>query len=156
MHVYLVGVDHGLQYSNAKYGPERLESVKKFSDYLKDQAGEMAVDTLAEEFSEEALSANGAAASVAKKVASGLGIRHLFCDPDREERTSLGVSDPNQREEIWLGRLLAAGAERVLFVCGNDHVESFQGLLVSRGDQAEVLSRDWGHEPGSMPWELRS
>jgi hypothetical protein len=99
---------------------------------------------LAEEFSEEALSRSNAMACTVRDAARRLQVSHLLCDPDSQERGRLGVTTDDLREQVWLNRLLAAGAERVLFVCGDDHLDTFPARLRDAGHCAEELSRGHG------------
>ena len=66
------------------------------------------------------------------------GIEHRFCDPDSSEKTTLGTevdpqketeTDRRKREEVWLSRIADCKGRRVLFVCGDDHYDSFAQLL---------------------------
>ncbi len=98
---------------------------------------------LAEEFSTEACDLSGVSASVAQLVARELGIAHLFCDPTTEERKRHGITSHDDRECFWLERLLTVKPTRVLFVCGDTHLETFGDKLRSAGYEVAILSRGW-------------
>jgi hypothetical protein len=150
-HVFIVGVDHRIQYLNADCGPEWTGDIKQFQRYLIAQGRERDIDLLAEEFSRERVSANHAGASTVEGAAGQLGVAHLFCDPDRHEREAQGIARSDQREAFWFERLRDSAHMRILFVCGDDHVDSFGQLLSENGLTAEVLSQWWGRG-----WQLRN
>jgi len=69
-------------------------------------------------------------------------IEHRFCDPDSSERKTLGIevdpkkqteSDWRKREQVWLSRIADCKLRRVLFVCGDNHYDTFAKLLESNG-----------------------
>jgi hypothetical protein len=41
------------------------------------------------------------------------------------------------REQFWLGRLAEHRNKRILFICGSDHVETFNALLHKNGWQVQ-------------------
>jgi hypothetical protein len=123
---------------------------------------------IAEEMSEEALSEHGAPSSLGKQIADERGIRHRYCDPDRQTRNELGISQENciraaaihwnlsedevgerildsrdRRELYWLDRVLELDCWPVLFICGANHVDSFAAKINGRGLTAKVLASDW-------------
>jgi hypothetical protein len=141
----VVGVDHRIQYLNDDCGPEWTREIRRFQRYLAEEASAHRVDLLAEEFNAEGVVMNRAALSTIQELARMLALSHLFCDPDTSERQALSISDPKQREDVWIDRLRASGAHRVLFVCGDDHADSFVGKLGACGVKSQVASRNWGH-----------
>ena len=149
--VFLVGVDHRIQYLNAACGPEWRGDIQQFTDYLVDQARSRKVDLLAEEFTHELVLANQARASTVQVAAELLGVRHCFCDPDSRERERSQIERPDQREAYWLERLRDSGCRCILFVCGNEHVASFANLTRENGFTAETLSQGWG-----IGWQLKN
>jgi hypothetical protein len=141
---FLVGVDHRIQYTNLACGPEWLLEIKTFKLYLKNQAADLNVDLLAEEFNEELVAKNSATKSTVRDAANQSGCRHLFCDPNRAERKEKRIDSNDQREMFWLERITASNARRVLFVCGNDHVNTFTEKLRNEGFDVSVLTCGWG------------
>lgn len=144
MLVFLVGVNHCIQWSNSAYSPKWQQEIRKFAEYLKNQCQQLGIQLLAEEFSEEALRSSNATNCTVRDVATEVGLLHLFCDPDSNERDKLNVKTLDQREMVWLDRLLLAKKDIVLFVCGDDHVDTFSCKLMDSGFQVQVLSRHWG------------
>ena len=146
MHVYIVGVNHRIQWWPPSPGTEWTRTLREFEEYLDEACSCLQIDLLAEEFSEGALRSSNSTRSTGRNVANGRGISHRFCDPSKEERESGGVAshDHEQRMRIWLQRILTAHSERVLFLCGDDHVEDFARLLTDTGHQVETLSQGWG------------
>jgi hypothetical protein len=107
-------------------------------------------DLVAEEMSEEGLRLfrdEGATGSVARDVAGRLGVRHLFCDPDSEERAGLAVPSGKegwpQRERCWWQKLRAVDFTRCAFVLGTQHVEGFATLLASESIAVLIESKNW-------------
>ncbi len=80
MKVLLIGLNHGLQLEG--YNSEW----DKFKSYLNDLCLVEKPDLIAEELNIEAINKYKASDSVARQVASSLGIDHLFCDPDSNQR----------------------------------------------------------------------
>ena len=146
--IFLVGVDHKIQYNNANDGPKWRGDVRKFEDYLVSHCQNHAVDLLAEEFSEEAVHINNATGCTVRDAARRLNRPHIFCDPDTPQRKERGITkhDHNRREMFWLERLNGTTGQRVLFICGDDHVDSFSHKLQAAGFEAQVLSRGWGKD----------
>jgi len=151
MHVCIVGVNHRIQWWPP---PDELGSGWKrrltdFETYLDDQCQRFNVDLLAEEFNKEMLRNSRSVRSCAKAVADNRGISHRYCDPTMDERNRDRVDSVEKRMHVWLQRILATSSQRVLFVCGDDHVEDFATLLKETGHQATPLSSHWG-----KGWEL--
>ena len=86
---------------------------------------------------------------VAKNVADELGLRHAYCDPDSEERLSLNIQRPEDREPIWMARIqpLSPNETSIIFVCGAEHSVSFQSLLERNGLHARIHCQDWTETP---------
>lgn len=146
--IFLVGVDHKIQYTNAHDGPEWKGDICHFEDYLVNQGQNLAIDLLAEEFSEEAVHINNATGCTVRDAARRLNKHHIFCDPDTQQRKEKGIAkgDHDRREMFWLEQLNGTTGQRVLFICGDDHVDSFSPKLQAAGFEAQVLSRDWGKD----------
>jgi hypothetical protein len=139
----IVGVDHRIQWDQSP-GKEWQEELEKFIAHIQRQCEENDLELVAEEFSKCALRENKAVDSTAQLAAKWMDLPHLFCDPDHDERRILGIQNKEDREKEWLRRLLSYEKQRILFICGDDHVDSFKARLVKLGHQAKVLSRNWG------------
>lgn len=86
--VFLIGVDHLIQYNGPVPEPLRQE----FKRYLADSARELGITLVAEEFSSEALNeVYHAASDTAREAALMLGIPHRFCDPEERDMRRLGI-----------------------------------------------------------------
>lgn len=165
--VLLIGTNHANQLCGRTEGtPEAfrayLERVCKIRD----------VDVIAEELSEDALSLWRATDSTCRLLANQLGIEHVFCDPGKEDRARLNLSNDEAlrrqhgysrflsssqlahidellraewavRERFWLDRLRTCSFSRCLFVVGADHVMSFFSLLRDESVHAEVTHAKW-------------
>lgn len=142
--VFIVGVDHRIQYLNAACGPEWTAEVRRFQSYLLVEARERQVDGLVEEFNQSLVQANGASESTVQEIATQIKVDHSFCDPDAQEREAHSIDTQGAREGYWLDRLRSSGSLSILFVCGDDHVDSFCRLLNQSGFEAMVLSKGWG------------
>lgn len=147
--VFLVGVDHRIQYTNASCGPDWRSRIRAFEDYLVSQATTLSTDLLGEEFSEELLAINRATACTVRDAAARAQCAHYFCEAPSSERAQTGAALVEARETYWLERIQSTGANRIVFVCGNDHLSSFANRLQTAGYSTTELSRDWG-----MGWEL--
>ncbi len=142
----VVGVDHRIQYTNADCGQEWTTDIRALEEHLVGIATKLDADLVAEEFNEECVKRNAATGCTVRDAARRAGRAHLFCDPDTAERTRAGISTPGQREEEWLRRALKAGPSRLLFVCGDAHVDSLADRLLAAGYQVTVDSRNWGND----------
>jgi hypothetical protein len=93
--IHIIGTSHSLQvWTPARRAEpvDRPNSIRAFACYLGQVAAALKADVIAEEASPEWLDHHGpGASSVARGVASDLGIEHLFCDPDSDERRSLNL-----------------------------------------------------------------
>ena len=169
--VYLIGVDHKVQYTNDHMD---ILLVKSFAQYLKGQAKQLKVTLIAEEFNQEAICKSKAKACTARDVAKKLGIEHRFCDPDSTERASIGIPSEKeikeqlglgvclthdefellekeeekyfpQREQFWFEKIEDKINNDLIFICGNKHIKSFQKLLIEKGCKVKNLSEGWGN-----------
>jgi hypothetical protein len=120
-------------------------TVKEFEQYLCDAAVSLHATVIAEELSRQAVEKRKGGMSVAKKVADRLGLRHLFCDPNCDERQELGITTSDEREMIWLKRLqgLRPNETSIIFVCGADHSTTFHSKLERKGICARIHCGDW-------------
>jgi hypothetical protein len=94
--IYLLGVDHNSQHDGL--GSD-LAASNKLRKSLSMFAVESEIQMIAEEFSEEALySVSNGTCSTCRLVAEELGIEHLYCDPNTEQRAKYGI--PTQSELV--------------------------------------------------------
>lgn len=143
--VHLIGVDHMIQHGGGMTEAKR-RFVDQFAVYLESKARELVVTEIAEEFSEDALDKSNTTYCTAREVATKLCIAHRFCDPTTEERRQHAVFTDSQREKFWLTRLSGSKEDNILFICGDDHIESFGKRLTKAGYPNKIVSRRWGVE----------
>jgi hypothetical protein len=148
--IHIIGTAHSVQcWSDAiKSGIDcdaDPTTVKRFERYLHDAALLLGVTAIAEELSQKAVEQRRGGSSVAKEVARRLGLRHFFCDPDRDEREALGVSTGVDREAVWASRLepLSPNETSMIFLCGANHSDTFKRTLERRGLDARIHCDDW-------------
>lgn len=166
MNILLIGLNHCHQlvgYAKAS---------NKFKPYLKDLCLKERPDLIAEELNEDAIRKWKAHDSVARKIASLLRVRHLFCDPDLEERKALGIKGFKEivqelgygavltreqssevekiekkhwekRERFWLGKLIEEQFAKCIVLVGANHVDRFNALLTANGFRSAIVERDW-------------
>jgi len=163
--MFIIGVNHNIQYVFEGKSP----STESFKQYLVAEITKHSISLIAEELSIEAINRNKAIDSIAHVTALSIGIKHLYADPDLKARESLGIPSEKQiREELGLGRILSHGqlacldeakskyypirekywlsqikdqnCSKVLFLCGDSHVESFASLCSNKGHHVDVLS----------------
>lgn len=142
--VYLVGADHRIQWIPNSPSLEWEGAISGFINFVHEKCDLLGIDLIAEEFSEYAVELNHAQDSTAKRAARETGIPHLFCDPNPHERQELGIQNNADREKEWLRRIMSSGNSRILFICGDDHLKSFQSLLIDAGHNAEIVGINWG------------
>ncbi len=133
--IYLVGIDHQVQHDGPTMIPEREKAISEFCDFLEAKAKELRISMMSEELDEDALKTSHATKSTVQHVAKSLGLKHLYCDPTKDMRRQLGIhNDRDLREEYWLSCLTGhVEAERILFVCGVGHVDTFHQKLTRKG-----------------------
>jgi hypothetical protein len=172
--LYLIGTDHCTQYIYKQDSLNSKYRVRDFAAHLADEVSRLKIRVLAEELNEEAVTskANCAIASNVQRLALGLGIAHVFCDPDSNQRKALGIPSTREikeqlgmgtfldsratslleqeqrkywtiREKYWLDCMDSRLEKKVLFVCGADHVERFEDLAARQGIHVEVLVKNW-------------
>jgi len=167
--IYLVGVNHGVQFENKT---SDMHVINAFEDYLREACAEYTIDCIAEEMSIESLKQWEATRYVCKSIADELSIRHIFCDPDSNERKKKGIKLEKEvreelgygqilsdsqvkqldealkiqwplREQYWLEKMLEAKVDRTLFVLGSSHIESFSEVLTQKGMGGVILKEKW-------------
>jgi hypothetical protein len=162
--VILIGTAHHYQES----GKPGADELKAFAEMCCRKFG---IRAIGEEMSQEALTEKGVSSSVGADLARTLEIPHRLCDPDRNERTRIGIfqetyiralgcqqdwskdkidtefqASERKREQYWISQLIALDLWPVLFICGACHVDTFGGLLEAHGIAVEVACRDWAPE----------
>lgn len=169
--IYLVGVNHEIQYKQKTEN----KKAKEFGKYIFNVIKGNRISVIAEELSEEALKLNKCNESISRENSHKLKIEHKFCDPDTEERTKIGYPTIKQikeelnlpkpksvaehklqeslikekeksyfpiRERFWLEKIKDRLKENILFICGDDHIESFSILLKSKSTKYKILSKN--------------
>lgn len=164
---HLIGLNHGHQLEGYEFGNWRA-----FDKYLSDLCISVGVDLIAEELNEEGIARWRANGSVARTVALRLSIKHLFCDPNQQDRERLGLLTERDaaaklgygrtwtsaqdatvtaeaqrtwpdRERFWLQRLRHVQFDRCAFILGAAHVDTFGALLSAAGYCVVVVNREW-------------
>ena len=167
MRIILIGTNHRHQIIGCPEG-----ETASFENFLRQTISTYAVQALAEELNEEAITLWHGHDSTARKLAQSLGITHLFCDPTIQERTQIGIPTNVQirtklgfgsamtsieverldaelrnhwpaRETYWLDRLRSICCNECLFILGSDHVQSFKDLLTAHQIEAYIAHEDW-------------
>ena len=143
--VFLIGVNHIIQHTGFSFH-QKEAAISEFLEHVEMKALELKVKTIAEEWSQEANKNNNVPFSTVQTVATKLDLKHIFCDPTNQERKKHGIEKSNTdgREEFWIERLKEVLQDNILFVCGEDHLESFKSKLNSCGILVEIVSRGWG------------
>jgi hypothetical protein len=143
--VYLIGVNHSVQHDAP--GAKTIVRDKRatFKAHVLEVIEKLDVSILAEEFSEEAKKKCGVSETTLEQFAKAKGTEHRFCDPISIEREETGIEkgDGNKREEIWLSRINDCKERNMLFVCGDDHFESFSKKLIAAGFDVEHAPKYW-------------
>lgn len=93
--LFLIGTDHSHQIFGHKDGDSEL-----FLEFLLAQIALHRISWIGEELNREALRRFRAAHSTAELAAKSAKIQHLFCDPDTEERSNLGIPTTEQLAQI--------------------------------------------------------
>lgn len=148
--ICIIGTAHSKTqfWSNAIRRGESLDTcgtiVERFEYYLQDAAKALKATAICEENSAQLVDKMDGGMSVAKKVAEELGLQHIYCDPNQEERLSMGIQSQD-REQIWLSRIqpLSPNETTIIFVCGADHSDTFRSLLEDSGLDAQICCQDW-------------
>ena len=161
--ILIVGTTHPIQMR--AWGAER-SICDEFKEQLIEWCVDEDADAIAEEmsaFARKTAQEEGKAHSVKtvpQEAAEALGLKHMDCDDDpsipsiAETRLSAFFRDVDPSEELehrnakreanWVDKLVTWKKSNILFVCGCDHVDSFQDKLRDRGFEIKVLVEDWG------------
>jgi len=154
MVIYLIGVHHSIQHNGGDLRkiPGLSALREQFQYYLINITKEFGISVLAEELNEDALKMFNASESLARSVAGKFDISHIFCEPSLHTRSSLGFTKQLQkkhhftRELLWYDKIIncKGDGERVIFICGVNHVSTFTKLLQKKGQHAIVLTSFYG------------
>jgi len=144
--VYLIGVNHGVQFLKNSYTSDQVDVVNKFGDFVRKNIDEFDIKVIAEEMDTEAL-AKHTAKSYTKKITQEKTIGHIFCNPTTEEKKKIGINNDTDREKEWFRRIQNYSGGNILFICGHRHLHSFKDLLKANGVQCQIISEEyWGKE----------
>jgi hypothetical protein len=135
--VYLIGVNHVLQYDSASHNLSKIVRNKgaSFKAHVLEAIERFSISILAEEFSDEAKKKVGVSETTLEQMAKDKRIEPRFCTPGREE--------------IWLSEIQDCKDKSVLFVCGDGHFESFAATLIAagfdvqRGPRWDITEDEW-------------
>ncbi|NNJ85467.1 MAG: hypothetical protein HKP13_11150 [Gammaproteobacteria bacterium] len=125
---------------------------EQFRYYLISTVKACGVSVLAEELNEDVLAIFNATESSARVVAGELGISHLFCEPSFRMRASLGFTKQLQRkhhfvrERLWYDKIANYKGQRIIFICGANHVPTFAGLVRDKGQRVVILTAYYGRD----------
>jgi hypothetical protein len=152
--IYIIGTAHSKTqfWSDAIRKGESLDTcaaiVERFESYLRGATISLKATVIAEENSEYLVESMKGGSSVARKVAEELGVRHVYCDPDREERSAMNIQNAEDRETIWMRRVqpLFPNTASIIFVCGADHSLTFRSVLERNAIDARIYCQDWTME----------
>nr|VFJ54297.1 MAG: hypothetical protein BECKFW1821A_GA0114235_10472 [Candidatus Kentron sp. FW] len=152
MIIYLIGVHHSIQHDGGDLGniPGLAALREQFRYYLMKTLEELGVSVLAEELNEDALAIFNTPESLARSIAGKSGVSHVFCEPSWEMRKSLGFTGKLQRkhhvirELFWYNKIVDYKGERIIFICGANHIPSFTALIRKKGQHAIVLTPYYG------------
>lgn len=163
--IYLVGVNHAVQWNRSS--PATVD----YMQYLETQIKNLNIDLVAEEFSEEAVKRNKVKRTTSDEVSKKLLRKNSFlCDPDEKTREKIGYPTKAQlrqkfgvksaiegtkenkarkehertfwfvKERYWLDRIKNF-SQKMIFVCGSEHIKSFSSLLKQQGYVVSILDK---------------
>lgn len=171
--IYLIGTKHKYQYgarAKNKFDDICTESEETaFCAYVNSVVKRFDIQVIAEELNHQGLEWATVEQSVLEAVASSLNIPHRFCEPNTHERGLLDIEADEsvihdrawrealsdsaketlirfwflKREMVWLQRLIGLDQWPVLYICGCNHVQSFQKLIATQEILCEVVCEKW-------------
>ncbi|VFM95440.1 MAG: hypothetical protein BECKG1743D_GA0114223_100503 [Candidatus Kentron sp. G] len=150
--IHVIGLHHGIQHNGGvlRHIPGLAALREQFGYYLMGVVKERGISVLAEELNKDALAMFHAPESLAESVAGKLGIAHVFCEPDLRTRSSLGFTrrlgkkHHFVRERLWYNEIIGYKGQRILFICGANHVASFTEFARGKGQPVTVLTSYYG------------
>jgi hypothetical protein len=142
--VYLIGVHHLIQHDAASVKIVR-EKRATFKAHVLEVIEKLDISLLAEEFSEEAKKNLGVNRTTLEQFGKAKAINYRSCDPTSIKRKEKGIesSDWDKREEVWLSRISDCKNKNALFVCADDHFDSFSRKLTAAGLAVQHAPRRW-------------
>jgi hypothetical protein len=136
--IYLLGIDHQVQHQ------KNTQISMAFAFYLSKKVKELDIKFIGEEWFMDLLKENSVTTTVPQGIANKYNIEHRFCDPDRMERQRIGwlsKEDDHLREKFWLNKISDKIYTNIIFICGTDHLKSFNKLLIDSGYESEILPK---------------
>jgi hypothetical protein len=142
--VYLIGVHHLVQHDAPSVKIVR-EKRATFKAHVLEVIKKLDISVFAEEFNEEAKKNQGVSRTTLEQFGKAERIEYRSCDPTSIERKEKQIerSDWDKREKVWLSRINDCKNRNVLFVCGDDHFESFSKKLTAEGFAVEHAPKCW-------------
>ncbi|MEI6316176.1 MAG: hypothetical protein WCO65_00405 [bacterium] len=169
--LYLIGVQHGLQYVGI--GSAEYEHISRFKKYLSTQCKKIKPKYIAEEFNDDALKKRCATSNITtcKEISEKFNIQHIFIEPTLEERKVLNIPTNKEiheklgiklnffnqkeaelisheenkyfpiREKFWLSKI--PKKDSGLVIIGASHIETFKSLLESQKIPFSILDSKW-------------
>lgn len=161
--IYLLGIRHSFQIRI--FIPPReggsldfdIPSACRFETDLGKFVEQLRPQAICEECSKakilEIREIDDSAYSIPENVSAKHNIKHIFCDPNRDERQVLyaanGTTETEDeangysiREGEWLRRITPLLPDTlILFICGANHIETFKQKLEAKHVAVEVVSR---------------
>ena len=98
--IFLIGTDHEYHVPGSQCQPKAYQAFQRF---LRKECLQHGIKTVAEENNKKNVKSNGRRHSIPQRVAKGLSLKHLFCDPDLCERAELGISTDKYIENVMKG-----------------------------------------------------
>ena len=156
--VLIVGTEHPIHMG--AWDAER-SSCEAFEKQLIEWCKNEDTDAIAEEMNDKAWERAQLESTVLfdktvpRKAAEALGLEHMDCDDDpgipeiavvrqRGSDDAKELKKRNKRREChWMRKLVSWRKNRVLFVCGFEHVTSFQEKLENRNIETRILADHW-------------
>jgi hypothetical protein len=134
--IYLIGVRHDIQFDPAPHVARIVRDKRAaFKVHVLEVIEKFRITVLAEEFNDEAKKMWRVNETTLERIAKDKGIEHRFSDPTAVERNENEIekSDSDKREQFWLSCIQDCKDKNVLFVCGDDHFDSFGKKLSAAG-----------------------
>jgi hypothetical protein len=162
--VIIIGTSHRLQAGHEEHS---AEAQLAFQNLVEATAKKYRVKFIAEEMTEDILSAFGVSETISKRVATRKNLAHAYIDLTSEERHCLQtdrlslyeirsdakLSEPQfsalerlvgeLRECAWVVRVLAANVWPTLFICGSNHATRVADLFDRVGKLALLEEHDY-------------
>jgi len=164
--VYLIGVNHDVQFKRGKSETDR------FIAYLKQKIKELNIPFIAEESSDDAKKKHNVRTTIVEDIAKQLKIEYRACDPTLKEREAEGIPSEKdiifglgmsgllsheqvekvdqegakyhpQRERIWLKKIRDKKYQDMIFICGFDHLSKYNPRRKKDGFDKLLIQNGW-------------